>query len=108
MPPDTGNSVNLRPRKIQPDTVKVKYSWLLLIGFLLFPRHFTTLNKAGVLGKVDTGRLVSNTLRQMSFWVAIACLSVGLAGGIWLWCKLKKNYMLLVTKLCLIVLRKLF
>jgi hypothetical protein len=76
MPQDNGNPVNLRQRKvqpdavdlcqrkIQPDAVEVRYSWLLVIGFLLFPRLFTTLNKAGVLGKVDASHVLISIASQ--------------------------------------------
>ena len=110
------NSLTQYQRKVlEADAVKVGYnilaalySWLLLAGFVVAPGTFTSLQKAGMLGKFDAGKLVPKAVQHMpSFWIAIVCCSVGMVGLLWLWWKLKDNYVWLATKLFLYVLGRL-
>jgi hypothetical protein len=69
------------------------FTWLLLAGYIVFPKAFTSLNKGSALDELGNVRKAILTKAQKGILaVAGICCRYAAIGIGWLWWKCQSNY----------------
>lgn len=78
------------------------FHWLFLIGFVVFPGTFASLDRIGVLNSPVTRRAIQLVTRNVPLlYVAGLCCLLGGLGLAWLWWTIRYNYVWLLTRVFL-------
>lgn len=81
-------------------------NWFFLAGFIFFPGTFTSIGHSASLGGTEAGRLIQSAVQNIPLLV-IGCLSccAGSAGLAWSSHKMKSNYVWLVDRIFMYVVK---
>lgn len=84
------------------DVFATLFGWILFAGFAVFPGTFTSLKKADLLSQSQTGQLVQTAVRNAPLlYIAVASCMIGCAGIGWLWWRISRNYVWLMSRIFL-------
>lgn len=76
------------------------FTWVLLAGYLVFPGTFTSIQKSSYGSDNRAQKLLNHAIQNLPLlWTAAFCCGVGACGIVWLWWKLRHNYLYLTNHL---------